>query len=436
MLELVQSRRDDAALAVHVDAELLEPGCRARTETEGDDHRIGRQDLLGTGNRLGTATTSGIGLAQAGFHHLDAFHPVFANDGDGLAVEQELHALFLGVLHFLARARHVGGIAAVGAGHALGALANGGAVAVHGGVTSTQDHHALALHVDEIGRILLEAQVAVDVGHQEIQGVVHAGQVFAGEAALHVGVGAHAQEDRVELLEQLVHGHVLAHLGVEAEFHAHPAEDLATAAEHGLLQLELGDAEGQQATDLGVLVEHHRGHAVAHQDVGAAQAGRTGTDDGDALAGGLDLGHVRAPAHGEGGVGDVLLHRTDGHRAETVIEGTGALAEAILRADPATDLGQGVGLVRQLRRRQDVAFGHQLEPVGNEVVHRALPFAIGVAATQAAVRLLGGLLRLEGIVDLDEFLLALAQQLLLRILATDLDELEVVVQTFSHFQTS
>ena len=49
---------------------------------------------------------------------------------------------------------------------------------------------------------------------------------------------------------------------------------------------------------------------------------------------------------------------------------------------------------------------------------------------------LGSLLRLEGIVDLDKFLLALAQQLLLRILATDLDELEVVVQTFSHFQTS
>ena len=36
----------------------------------------------------------------------------------------------------------------------------------------------------------------------------------------------------------------------------------------------------------------------------------------------------------------------------------------------------------------------------------------------------------------DELLLALAQQLLLRILAPDLDELEVVIQTFSHFITS
>src|SRR5690606_38401963 len=47
--------------------------------------------------------------------------------------------------------------------------------------------------------------------------------------------------------------------------------------------------------------------------------------------------------------------------------------------------------------------------------------------------LLAGLLRLEGFVDLHELFLALAQQLLLRILAPDLDELEVVIQTFSHF---
>ncbi len=67
---------------------------------------------------------------------------------------------------------------------------------------------------------------------------------------------------------------------------------------------------------------------------------------------------------------------------------------------------------------------------------RALPFAVRVAATQATMGLLASLLRLEGLVDLDELLLALAQQLLLRILAPDLDELEVVIQTFSHFKTS
>ncbi len=215
-----------------------------------------------------------------------------------------------------------------------------------------------------------------------------------------------------------------------------PAEHLAAAAHHALLQLELGDAEGQQAADFRVLVEHHRGHAVAHQHVGAAQASRPGTDHGDALAGRLDLGHVRTPAHGEGGVGDVLLHRADGHRAEAVGQGAGTLAQAVLRAHAAADFRQGVGLVAQLGGGEDVAFGDQLQPVGDEVVHRALPLAVRVAAAQAAVRLFGGLRRLEQVVDLDEFLLALAQQLLLRILAADLDELEVVVQTLSHIRTS
>jgi hypothetical protein len=37
----------------------------------------------------------------------------------------------LGVLHFLARARHILFITTVGAGHGLSALADGGAVAVH-----------------------------------------------------------------------------------------------------------------------------------------------------------------------------------------------------------------------------------------------------------------------------------------------------------------
>ncbi len=153
-----------------------------------------------------------------------------------------------------------------------------------------------------------------------------------------------------------------------------------------------------------------------------------------ALAGRFDLGHVRTPAHGEGGIGDVFLHRADGHRAKTVVEGTGTLAQAILRADPAADFRQGVGLVGQLGGGEDIAFGHQLQPVGDEVVDRAFPFAVRVPATQAAVGLVGRLLGFEGLVDFHELFLALTQQFLLRILAPDIDELEVVTQTFSHYK--
>ncbi len=230
----------------------------------------------------------------------------------------------------------------------------------------------------------------------------------------------------------MLDGHVLAHFGVQAELDAHAGEDFAAIAQHGLFQLELGDAESQQTADFRVLVEHHRGHAATYQHVRTAQASRACADDRDTLAGRLDLGHVRAPAHGERGVGDVFLDRTDGHRAETVVEGAGTLAQTVLRAHPAADFRQGVGLVRQLGGLEDVALGHQFEPVGNEVVHRALPFAIRVATTQAAVGLIGRLLGFERFVDFDELFLALTQQFLLRILAPDIDELEVVIQTFSH----
>jgi hypothetical protein len=92
--------------------------------------------------------------------------------------------------------------------------------------------------------------------------------------------------------------------------------------------------------------------------------------------------------------------------------------------------------VRQLSSGEDVAFGNQLQPVRDEVVHRALPLAVRVTATQAAVSLLRSLSRFEGVVDFYELFFTLTQQFLLRVFAPDFDELEVVVETFSHFNTS
>src|ERR1700712_6064047 len=114
VLELALFRRDHTALAVGVDLVLLEPGCRAWAETEGDDHSVCRDDLFGAWNRLGAATTTGIRLAKSGLDDLHAFDLVLTHNGDRLAVVEELHALFLGVLHFLARARHVFFVAAIG----------------------------------------------------------------------------------------------------------------------------------------------------------------------------------------------------------------------------------------------------------------------------------------------------------------------------------
>src|SRR3546814_11547603 len=56
--------------------------------------------------------------------------------------------------------------------------------------------------------------------------------------------------------------------------------------------------------------------AVAHENVGAAEAGRTGADDRDFLLCPAHFGHVRTPAPLERFVGDVLFNATDRYRAE------------------------------------------------------------------------------------------------------------------------
>src|SRR5690606_27550019 len=334
------------------------------------------------------ATAVFIRLTHLGGHHFAAFNLAVANNFDRLTVKQELYTFLSCIHHFALVARHVGFVAAVSTGHAAGTLTDGGTVTVHGGITTTQHHHFFTRHADEIRRVFFKTQVVVDVGNQEIQRIHHTRQVFTGEAAFHVGVGTHAQEDGVEFFDQAVEIDVFAHFGIQAELNAHAFKDVAAVGHHTLFQLELGDTEGEQATDFRVFVEHHRGDAIAHQYVGTAQARRAGTDNGHALAGRYHFRHIRLPAHGESGVGNVLLNVTNGDRTEAVVEGTGALTQTVLRAHPAAHFRQGVGFVAQFHRFQNVAFAGQFQPVRNKVVNRAFPLAVRVTTAQAAMCLL------------------------------------------------
>src|SRR5690606_3965176 len=133
----------------------------------------------------------------------------------------------------------------------------------------------------------------------------HTRQVLTREAAFHVGVGAHTHEYRIVFTQQLIDGHVFADFGIQTELDTHAGEHLAAARHHGLFQLEFGDAEGQQAADFRVTVEYHRADPGPRQHVRAAETRRARTDDRHPLAGRHHLGHIRAPAHGEGSVGDV-----------------------------------------------------------------------------------------------------------------------------------
>ncbi|MNS86672.1 hypothetical protein D3C72_1205830 [compost metagenome] len=187
-------------------------------------------------------------------------------------------------------------------------------------------------------------------------------------------------------VQQLLQADVAADLHAEAELHAHAFEHIAAAADHVLVQLEAGDAELQQATDLLVAVVDHSGDAGMRQAVGTGQARWAGTDHGHRVAGGLHRRHVRPPAGGQCRVDDVLLHCADGDRAE-LLQRAAAFAQTVLRAYPAAHFRQRVGAVAQRGRFMDAVFLHQLQPLRNGVVHRALPAAVRVAAVQATAGL-------------------------------------------------
>jgi hypothetical protein len=164
-------------------------------------------------------------------------------------------------------------------------------------------------------------------------------------------------------------------------------------------QLERRDAEGQQAADFRIAVEHHRSHAVAHQDVGAAQARGSRAHHGHAFTGAHHIGDVGLPALLECLVGDVFLDGADAHRPDAVVQRARALAQPILRTDSAAHFRQRIRLMRQLSRLEQLAVIHQRQPVRNVIVHRAFPLAEGIAAGNAAPGLgrgrLGAVLRIN-----------------------------------------
>ena len=94
------------------------------------------------------------------------------------------------------------------------------------------------------------------------------------------------------------------------------------------------------------------------------------------------------PAVGQGGVDDVFFDGANGDRTEAVVERARAFAQAVLRAHAAADFRQRIGFVAQRRRFMDATFARQFQPLRDAVVQRATPTAIGIAAIQAAARLL------------------------------------------------
>ena len=284
----------------------------------------------------------------------------------------------------------------------------------------------LALHVEKIGAAV-QPKFPVDIGNEIRQCLMHAGKILTVEAAFDVGVGPHAEKHRIELVGDLLEGNIAADLDIQSKFDAHAFHDFAALLHHVLFQLERRDAEGQQAADLGIAIEDHRFDAVAHQDVGAGETRGPRTHHRHALTCAHHIRHIRFPAQSKGLVGNVFFDGADAHRPETVVQRAGALAQPVLRTNAAAHFGQRIGLMRQFRGFEQFSVVDQRQPIRNVVVHRAFPFAKGIAAGDAAAGLLSGRFGAVLRIDLAKLLGAHLDAELVRILARNIEELQMLV---------
>src|SRR6185437_15410624 len=112
--------------------------------------------------------------------------------------------------------------------------------------------------------------------------------------------------------------------------------------------------------------------------------GRTGADDGDALAGLLLRRFGGDPTLLESAIGDGAFDRFDSDRHVVDVERARGFARR--GANAARHLGEVVGRVQVLRRLLPVGVIDEVVPVGDLVVDRAPGVTIGDSTVHAARR--------------------------------------------------
>jgi hypothetical protein len=231
---------------------------------------------------------------------------------------------------------------------------------------------------------------------EELHGEVDALEFAAFDREIARLGGAGADDDGVEVLQELLGGDVGADVGVALEFDAFVFQQLDAAEDDFLLvELHVGDAIHEEAAGTVGALEDGDGVAGFVELRGGAETGGAGADDGDFLAG-ADLGRLgEDPAFVPAFVDDLALDVLDRDGRVVDAEHAGAFARG--GADAAGELGEVVRLVQTLERFLPEAAIDQIVPLGDEVVDRAAgghaadEFA-GVAERNAAIHAAGALI--------------------------------------------
>jgi len=267
--------------------------------------------------------------------------------------------------------------AAVDAGDVLGAEADGGADAVHGGIAAADDDDVVQLR--QGGAQAFGEHFGGEVAaHEELGGGVDALEVFAFDAHFVADAGSGADEDGVEaLLEEFVDGDIAADVGVADEPDAHRLEVGDVLVDDVLAHFEVGDAVDEDAAGLGPVFVDGDAVALIGELLGNGEAGGAGTDHGDLEAG--RLGHIAG--HGVAAellalvIGAEGFELADGDGRLLLAAGpdgepddAGAFAELLLGAEAAAHLGEVGCFAELVGGAEDVAGFDEGERTGDIVV--------------------------------------------------------------------
>jgi hypothetical protein len=150
-----------------------------------------------------------------------------------------------------------------------------------------------------------------------------------------------------------------------------------------LLDLEVGDAEANEAAGGLVALEEHDAVPGTPKLLGGGHAGGAGADDGDGLPALLARWARLDPVLAPGAVGDRLLDLLDRDGvAFADLEHAGRFARC--GAEPARELGEVVRRVKLLDRGLPALPVDEIVPIGYEVAERTAVVAEGHAAIHAA----------------------------------------------------
>ena len=385
-------------------------------EPQGLDHQISVHVKVRAINLFRCLTPAGIGQAEP--HPRGAYlRHLTLHIMNGLRRREpfEFDAFFLGIQHLPLGSGHILPVAAVKAGNRLGALTHGGTYAIHGRITATDNHDALAAGIHAAVFIARHSIAQTDpVGRGKI---FQSGQYIpcarSRQGQVPGLVNARRQQHRLVLCPQVHERNIAAHITVEDKLDTALCQIVGTPLHHVLFQLEAGNAVDEKSAHPIITIIDGDLIALAAELFSGGQPSGTRAHNAHAFGAFPRRLDRFDPTLFPGRFGNVSLDLSNGHRPVTgLLDHTGPFAQAILRTNPTADLGHVISGGGNRIGFFQSPLGGEHQPVGNIVPEGTMLLAERHTALGAPRGLLGGLLRDVILVNLVKILTPLFRRAL------------------------